>query len=528
MNILAVHLNHDSVLSLDLHGVLHNIELERIFGKRHYDVRHEKPDVHDLIAIVRNIHPTFDAGMVLHGADSYATQLFEGVGVKSIEAVDHHKAHAAAAFYESPFDRSLIVSYDGGGNDGTFRIFLASRETGIAAIDDGHRLNLGIPYRAIAHPIVEIRKPDDGKERSNAGKLMGLAAFGQVRPEWVEPVRDFFMTCSGKDTFSGMYLWVVGQLGMLGQRIGLPLSRNALSGADAFDLAATAQHVFERIFLDTVLPIAARYKLPICISGGCALNVMVNQQLADLIEWPVFVPPNPNDCGLAQGALLLRSRPVEPVTVTYTGPAIQDPEALPAAVARLGAVKTGTKEIAELLHAGNVIAVMRGRSEHGPRALGHRSILADPSVPGMKDRLNNHVKFRETFRPYAPVVRVADVHRYFDNARNDMSYMSFNPTVSLAWREKLAAATHVDGTARVQTIASTQNPWLYDVLTEFERLSGFGALVNTSFNSKGRPIVTSVAEAVDLLLTTDLDYLVIEDWLFRKPADEQRPRSPST
>ena len=172
--------------------------------------------------------------------------------------------------------------------------------------------------------------------------------------------------------------------------------------------------------------------------------------------------------------------------------------------------------IARALHEGCVVAVMRGRSEHGPRALGNRSILCNPAVPGMQARLNERVKFREGFRPYAPVVRQHDVHTYFENARHDLSYMSFNPTVRAGWRERLSAAVHVDGTARVQTVTREQNAWIYDVLTAFERVSGFGVLVNTSFNSKGRPMVTSVVDAIDLFLTTDLDCLVIDAWLFRK------------
>jgi carbamoyltransferase len=146
----------------------------------------------------------------------------------------------------------------------------------------------------------------------------------------------------------------------------------------------------------------------------------------------------------------------------------------------------------------------------------------------MKARLNDRVKFRESFRPYAPVVRADDVCKYFEKAKHDMSFMSFNPTVRSSWREDLAAAVHVDGTARVQTITREQHPWLFDLLTAFERLSGFGVLVNTSFNSKGRPMVTRVSDALDLFLSTELDCLVIESWLFRKPHSRFSGGQPST
>jgi carbamoyltransferase len=202
--------------------------------------------------------------------------------------------------------------------------------------------------------------------------------------------------------------------------------------------------------------------------------------------------------------------------MTYSGPPILDYENLREAVEHYGAVKARPTDVARLLNDGKIVAVMRGKSEHGPRALGNRSILCDPAVPGMKERLNGKVKFREQFRPYAPVVREHDAHLYFENAKNDMSYMSFNPTVRERRKPALASAVHVDGTARAQTVTMTQNPWLYEVLSEFQRLSRRGALLNTSFNSKGRPMVARVSDALSIFLETDLDYLLIEDWLFKK------------
>jgi len=516
---LALHLNHDSTLSLDLDGEFHNLELERIFRTRHFDARHERPPLDALVALVRRYHRHFDLGLHVGPMDDFAGELFSLLNVGDVRCVDHHVAHAAAALYASPFETALVVSYDGGGNDGTFRTFVGRRQDGLSAVDAGLRLNLGIPYRALAHPIREIRKPDDGKERSNAGKLMGLAAYGQERREWMAPLRQFYIDCSAVDSFAGMYRWVVSRLEGLGRALGLTLTRDALSGADAYDLACTGQRVFEDIVLEAVLPLVERYRLPLCMTGGCALNVILNQRLAEMVEVPIFVPPNPNDCGLAQGALLLQSRPALPAAVTYSGPPIEGLDQLPALAARHRAVAATPCEVASRLHAGHAVAVMRGQSEHGPRALGHRSILCDPSVPGMKDRLNERVKFREPFRPYAPVVRAGDLHTYFQNARHDLSYMSFNPTIRPEWRQRLAAAAHVDDTARVQTVTAVQNPWLFAALGEFARLRGFGVLVNTSFNTKGRPMVSRVDDAMHLLQTTDLDALVIDDWLFSRPAE---------
>jgi carbamoyltransferase len=527
MNTIAVHLYHDSTISMNLDGEFLNIELERLYAKRHYDWRLEGDGLDELLALIEHEQKTFDAAVVVGSYDKSAAELFQRLSIPSVGQVDHHLAHAAAAFFQSPYERSLVISYDGGGNDGTFRAFLACRDRGICSIDTNCVLNLGIPYRALAYPIADIHKPNDQRELSNAGKLMGLAAYGRVRPDWVEPLVAYYHDCSqGGEDPRYMYQWVVAHLEQLGSQIGLSLERDSLTGTDAFDFAMTGQHVFETLFLERVLPLANHYRLPICISGGCALNVIVNQRLAEIVDLPIFIPPNPNDCGLALGALLSKAAPHHPVNVTYSGIGIVDRRDLSETVERYRAVEVRPAHVAQLLFAGNVVAVMRGNAEHGPRALGNRSILCDPSVPGMKDRLNGRVKFREQFRPYAPVVQAQDADLYFDNARNDMSFMSFNPTVKSNWRTTFASAVHIDGTARVQTVTSDQHPWLYELLTEFRRLSGYGALLNTSFNSKGKPMVARISDALSIFFATDIDFLLIENWLFRKQHLHQPEASP--
>lgn len=518
MNTIAVHLNHDSTLSINLDGTIRNIELERLYGKRNYDWRQEGGTLDDLVGIIQKDQRSFDVGIIIGEQDQSAAKLFGRLGVAETHRVDHHVAHAAVAFYQSPHDQSLIISYDGGGNDGMFRAFVGCRNSGIRPIEGNWALNLGIPYRALAHPIADIRKPDDGRELSNAGKLMGLSAYGQVRHEWIAPISAYFYECStGGDIPERMYLWTLGHLPKLGAQLGICLDRDAITGTDAFDLARTAQHVFETLFLERVLPLVAKYRLPICITGGCALNVLTNQRLAKLVEFSIFVPPNPNDSGLALGGLLSHSPPKDPVNATYSGASIIDIASLATASAKFNAVEIRPKDVARLIYEGRVVGVMRGNSEHGPRALGNRSILCAPSIPNMKARLNSKIKFRESFRPYAPVVRLCDISQYFENAGNDMSFMSFNPTLKPKWRTAFASAVHVDGTARVQSVTAQQNSWLYDLLTEFERLSGYGALLNTSFNSKGLPMLTCISEALRVFFETDIDCLVIENLLFRKP-----------
>jgi carbamoyltransferase len=171
--------------------------------------------------------------------------------------------------------------------------------------------------------------------------------------------------------------------------------------------------------------------------------------------------------------------------------------------------------LAQDLLEGKIVGVARGKAEHGARALGNRSILCNPSIPDMKDTLNEKVKHREWYRPFAPVVRLEDVSKYFE-WEGESRWMSFCPKVKEEWREKLAAITHIDGTARVQTVTREQNEWLYDLLTEFDRINGVGVLLNTSFNVDGKPILSSIKDAFKILESTQMDGLVIENYYFKK------------
>ena len=158
---------------------------------------------------------------------------------------------------------------------------------------------------------------------------------------------------------------------------------------------------------------------------------------------------------------------------------------------------------------------MRGNSECGPRALGNRSILAWPGDPLMKDKINNNIKFREFFRPVAPVVRAEDIAIYFSPAP-DSPFMSFAPWVDKPFREKIPAIVHKDGTARVQTVTEDQNEFLWELLTCVEVIKDIGVLLNTSFNIKGKPILTTIEDAIEVWQTTELDCLFIEGYLFEK------------
>jgi carbamoyltransferase len=213
--------------------------------------------------------------------------------------------------------------------------------------------------------------------------------------------------------------------------------------------------------------------------------------------------------------ILNHIKPEKAMDVTYAGIEILDKNTLMTYVEDKRGNQLNLTTLAKDLSDGKIVGVVRGTSEHGPRALGNRSILCNPAHPDMKKVLNTNVKNREWFRPFAPVCRLEDVEKYF-HFSGESRWMSFCPTVREEWRERLKAITHVDNTARVQTVTQKQNPWLYQLLGEFEKYSGFGVLLNTSFNINGKPLLSRYADAITVFEQTHLDRLVLADYYFTK------------
>ncbi len=437
--------------------------------------------------------------------------LYKVFGINDFIDTGHHLSHAATALYQSNFDDCLIFSIDGGGWDennevSMFNIYLANRKNKTIEKIGQSGLDVGNAYSLISMPIKEIRK---GNYLSYAGKIMGLAAYGKIRQEWIEPMRTFYLT----QHFIGLEF---SQLSRLGSIIKLDLSNyDTISGQDAYDLAATSQYIFEEVVFDVIRPYIEKYKLPICLTGGCALNVLFNDRLKKEMSFPVFVPPNPNDCGISLGQLLLNEPPEEVVDITYSGFDILDREKLIENIVQYNAKEVSISDVAKLIVEGKIIGVIRGKSECGPRALGNRSIICDPSFPEMKDILNHKVKFREWFRPFAPIVKEEEVNKYFD-FEGEARFMSYSPKTKTEWLEKLKSIVHEDTTSRVQTVTREQNEFIYDLISEVDKIKNVGVILNTSFNIKGKPILTSIEDALEVLNTTELDYVLVENWLFEK------------
>jgi len=451
--------------------------------------------------------------------------------------VDHHVAHAAAAFYQSPFEKSLVISFDGGGDGSYFNFYEATRDSGIKLID---RLpnDLGFPYMLLADYLDDIKR--DSLSIGNlvyAGKLMGLCSYGTVREEWLPHFKRFYkqFVYSGDAYIGGLELRtkaVTELFTAIGLIEGFDFENTRFKGQVAWDIAATTQKAFEEVFLELSAKHLETYaSWPLALSGGCGLNVLLNARLLELKKGNVFVPPNTNDCGISVGGILWHIAPKQQVDLTYSGlPILDDHDFAGIIQDRKYFVyeNVTVAELAEFVADNNIVGLIQGNSEHGSRALGNRSIICNPSG-NMKDVLNEKVKHREWYRPFAPIVRREDANKYFHYDYNvESRHMTFVATVRDEYKEVLPAITHMDGTARLQTVTQRQNELIYDLITEFEKKAGHGVILNTSFNVNGKPILTRLSDAFDILDKSELDAIYYKENLIFKNKDARKfKRSPS-
>jgi carbamoyltransferase len=448
----------------------------------------------------------------------------------------HHLAHAASAFLVSPYEEALTLVVDSfgtakrgkgfettslwHGRDRTLdpiRIYYANRVPTDATPsrwpDPAGVCSLGVFYSDVTLAC--------GFRVLDAGKTMGLAPWGTDR---LLPGLSAFVhhADGGEVHFDPRYLLFLREceqeLAVLGEEDRL---------AYAADLAYAAQAILEEAVLHLVRFGCERTGLrTLCLAGGVALNAVANARILE--DTPVerlFVQPAANDAGIAIGAAFhayyARSkRPREFVMEhAYLGKTYGEEEISAAVAAASGAVSERPADLAsrtaELLAGGNVIGWFQGGSEFGPRALGNRSILADPRAQATWGRVNE-IKRRETFRPFAPAVLAERQSDWFE-LDTASPYMILVSRVRADKRHELGAVTHVDGTARLQTVTRETNPRLHALVSAFGERTGVPVLLNTSFNVQG-PIVETPAEAVTTFLASDLDALVVGDYLLTRPA----------
>jgi len=528
MKILSIFAGHDASITFSdtETGKYHIIEIERLVKKRYFrlHVDNNKESILDILSQCKNISEKFwgfenDWDFLSFVTDGLLdiNEVGQVFKFKEVKHFSHQLCHAASTFYQSGFDKSLIISFDGGGDDGFFNVFLAD-ESGINLIDKIN-CDFGGAYMLLASCITEITKFSN-HQLSLPGKMMGLCAYGKPDTQKASVVGNFFIDRNYKRVSElGNYdLLNVDRPWGDGSTKG-PLNNYKFEDQESYDFAATSQLAFENKFIELLSGYLLKYQIEnICLTGGGALNVLLNQRIKnDFIDKKLFISPNPNDCGLSLGANFLTCRPGKNMNIAYRGIPILDIEKKSELLAGRKTRELDLDYVCKLLKQGKIIGVCRGDSEVGPRALGNRSIICDPSFENMKDILNSKVKFREWFRPFAPFCLKEEASKYFESRDfENFEFMGYAPLVKEDYRKKIPSITHIDGTARLQTVTQESHQFFYDLLNRFEKYSDTNVLLNTSFNIKGLPILTSIEDSIYVLDNTDLDCLIIENTIIEK------------
>jgi carbamoyltransferase len=457
-------------------------------------------------------------------ADAFAVDVAE-----KLRFCHHHLAHAASAYYASGYDRALVITMDGDG-DGLCGMVLVADGGRLHPLKEySDQISLGNWYSSLINVL--------GYTRFDEYKVMGLAPLGDPR-RYAALFRNFYRLLPGGEyeiTPIAEHLYHLEREGLIEntRAKGAPFTKMHK------DFAAALQVALEDIALHIVRHFQRQTGMDrLCLAGGVVHNCSMNGRiLYSGLFREVFAQPVAHDAGTALGAawMVLQEEGIElpqkPMPHVYFGTDLGSSEEIGQLLAgwrdfveleRLDDVEART---AQLLADGSVVGWVQGRSEFGPRALGNRSILADPRPAANKDLINRMVKKREGYRPFAPSVCAENADEFFETApeQAEFPFMIFVLNVHPARREELGAITHADGTARVHTVARSANPRYWRLLREFGERTGVPMLLNTSFNNNAEPIVDSAEDAIACYLTTGLHYLVIGDYLVRKremgPAD---------
>lgn len=445
---------------------------------------------------------------------------------KKIFFVGHHEAHAASSFFVSPFDQAAILSIDRGGD------FLST----LLAVGEGNTIKT-LKFMRNPHSVGEFYTAITAylgfTPNSGEGKVMGLAPYGDETyfQEFKKLVStngdggfklnlEYFPHHYGDTWFSKKFV----------NEFGEPRQPESPMERRFENVAAAVQQVTEDmgVYLANHL-----YELTkqenLCIAGGVGLNSVMNAKI--LLETPfrrVFIQPACNDAGTSLGCalyvwhLVFGNERVFEMEHPFFGPGFDDSQieqVLKQNNLNYQVVENPARVAAQLIAGGKIVGWFQGRMEMGPRALGGRSILADPRIPEMKDVLNHKVKHREGFRPFAPSVLAEEGADYFEDYVETPFMLKVLP-IKEDRKDVIPAVCHVDGTGRLQTVSRERSPLYWELIKEFKQITGVPVVVNTSFNVRGEPIVLSPQDAVNCFLSTQLDCLVIGKYLVDKESQE--------
>ena len=446
-------------------------------------------------------------------------------------------SHAAHAFYTSPFEESAILTIDGVGEWSTTSFGHAKNNLIKITNDLRWPHSLGLFYSAFTYFL-------GFKVNEGEYKLMGLSSYG--KPKYYDlimdnliDVKDDGSICLNMDYFAFTYDKVMTNKKFSDLFGILPKLKDEETLQIHFDIGSSAQKVLEDVILKMINHVYTKTKMKnLCVGGGVALNGVANYKI--LKEGPfenVHIPPSPGDAGSAVGAAqyLYYVYHKNPKNISknterlvhenvYVGPSFSDAEItkfldskniLYESFDRVSLLK----KTAQLIADGNIVGWYQGKMEWGPRALGNRSILADPRREDMKDILNAKIKHRESFRPFAPSVMEEYAPEYFDMDIPSPYMLMVAPVKK---PKEIPAVTHVDGTGRLQTVSKDTNRLYYDLINEFYKITQVPVIINTSMNVMGEPIVNTPEHAFNMIVKTDMDYTVLGNFIISKNQNEHQ------
>ncbi|RUS97409.1 hypothetical protein DSM106972_085120 [Dulcicalothrix desertica PCC 7102] len=458
---------------------------------------------------------------------------------KVMRIPSHHLAHAYSAYWPSGFDNALILAVDATGTTTpahyteSYTLYegwgqtITTLHSEMVASHLAQLSTLGFVYEYITRKAGFVTQVGERIQHAEAGKLMGLAPFGTEQPNWHRWIQTTEDSFSLKISAYDIFLEVAALSKCYDDGEGKPYLRPYL-----VDLAYKVQKELEQALLHIVnLAIKRTGLRKLCVAGGVGLNSVANYELLRQLKLDdIFIFPAAGDSGIAAGCALWAYNTVgagqKRVALTqatlgrhYDGDQVN--QAIQHFQDSIVIEQLTTDEMiartARVLAQGSIVARFEGGTEYGPRALGHRSIMADPTFKRMKDILNLRVKFREAFRPFAPVIPLEAVSQVFEQEVAAPFMLLVSP-IKNEYHSKIPAVTHVDGTGRVQTVTEQDNPYFYRLCYKLvEERQGPPVLLNTSFNVAGQPIVETPLEAIATFLGTDIDYLAIENvWISKR------------
>ncbi len=423
--------------------------------------------------------------------------------------VNHHIAHAASAFLPSPFNKAAVMVLDGRGEKATSSYYMGENDNLDLISEVYMPYSLGLLYEAVTTHLGFLHSSDEYK-------VMALASYG--KPVYLDAFRSIIsIGDDGKYEIKEVNLEdIVGEV----------RRKNEPFAEKHFDIAHSLQKALEEAVVKLSLWLHKKTQCDnLCMAGGVALNCVANAVIRDNTPFKnIWIQPAAGDAGTALGAALWvdsqsKKTGFERTEMdhVYWGPEYEDDEIeqfLKWTKVPFKKLDNIAKQTAAILAEDKVIGWYQGRMEFGPRSLGSRSILASPIKASMQQRLNE-IKDREDFRPVAPVVLEEDAGEWFENAAYS-PFMLFVYNVKEGKADKIPAVRHVDNTARIQTVNEKQHPLYYNLIKEFKKLTGVPVLINTSFNTRGEPIVCTPRDAIECFWTSPFDALVINSFLLEK------------